>query len=166
MQKKILFVALIWIIFAVAVFALYLLREVSPVKEFIAWALTVWPLLATLGGVALIISGWVIGHDFGHIKSVIQELRSLSIYDGIPIDATNLLYDLREKLAVGMSEYEASAIERPILLHLVSRKIVQLKQRRKASGDEGYWIPTELGNDVIRYLETNKQVLDKEGSQT
>jgi len=30
--------------------------------------------------------------------------------------------------------------------------------------DAGYWILTELGKEVIRYLEANQQVLDKEGS--
>lgn len=65
MRKKALLVVSIWIVVAVAMFVLYLLREVSPVKESVAWALSVWPILATLGGVAILISGWVIKHDFG-----------------------------------------------------------------------------------------------------
>jgi len=39
-------------------------------KEFIAWALNVWPILAALGGVAILISGWSIKHDFGHHKTI------------------------------------------------------------------------------------------------
>lgn len=103
------------------------------------------------------------------IATIVEELRSLSIFDGIPIDATTVLYQLREQLAVGISEYQVQVIERPILAQLALRKIVQLEQRRKASGprqyDEGYWILTEFGKEVIRYLETNQQVLDTEGSQ-
>lgn len=33
-------------------------------KEFIDWALTVWLLLTALGGVPIIITGWIIRHDF------------------------------------------------------------------------------------------------------
>ncbi len=65
MRKRALSVVLTWTVVAVTALVLYLLRESSPVKEFIAWALSVWPILATLCAIALAISGWIIKHDFG-----------------------------------------------------------------------------------------------------
>ena len=34
-------------------------------KEFITWALSVWPILTALGGVGILVSGWTIHHNFG-----------------------------------------------------------------------------------------------------
>lgn len=60
---------LAWIILLfLPTFVLYILRENTPVKEFIEWVLKDWPILAALGGIAIIISGIIIKHDFGSTK--------------------------------------------------------------------------------------------------
>jgi hypothetical protein len=91
MWKKILFVALTWFVVAVAVLVLYLLREVSPVKDFIAWALSIWPILALLVMAAAAASGWVIKHDFGlGNKKYIRSLR----------DIPEIIYKMHKRLTV------------------------------------------------------------------
>ncbi len=64
MGKKTL-VGLIWIGLVVVGCVLYLLREVTHVKEFIAWALTMWPILSFLVVIGIATSTWIIKHDFG-----------------------------------------------------------------------------------------------------
>lgn len=68
MRKKVILVALIWIVLAAVVFVLYWKREVSPVKEIISWAISVWPLLAVLGTGAIALSVWIIKHDSDRAK--------------------------------------------------------------------------------------------------
>ena len=63
MRKKSLFVILTWLVAAVAVLVLYLLRGVPLVKEILVWALGIWPIFAVLGGIALIISVQIIGRQ-------------------------------------------------------------------------------------------------------
>lgn len=104
-------------------------------------------------------------------ETIVEELKSLSIFDdSSPGDLIRVFYYLRDKLAVGMCECEASVQDKLVLTQLNLHKIVRLEQRQKASGlrmyDEGFWVLTELGKEVILYLQTNKQVLDKEGSQS
>ena len=111
-----------------------------------------------------------------NIKKLVEELQSLTIFDdiqgGIQINATKVLYQLRDMLAIGISVYEVQAdtVVEAVVKQLNLRKIVQLEQRRKQDGtrqyDEGYWVRTERGKEVISYLQVNKQVLDKEASQT
>jgi len=38
------------------------------VKDFISWLLSIWPILAVLGGIAITVSGIIIKHDFNHSK--------------------------------------------------------------------------------------------------
>ena len=64
MAKKILLLAITWIILVIIFFVLYQYREVSPAKEFIAWALNVWKILTVLVVSAMAISGLIIKHDF------------------------------------------------------------------------------------------------------
>jgi hypothetical protein len=99
------------------------------------------------------------------VKPVVEELKCLKIYDNsCPGDLLNVFDHLREKLAIGISEYEASAQDKLVLAQLSLRKIVQLEQRRKSSGphtyDEGYWILTELGKGVSLYLQLNRQIFN------
>lgn len=42
-------------------------------KEFVDWALSVWPILLVLGGGAAAFSGWVIKHDFNQRKKENQQ---------------------------------------------------------------------------------------------
>ena len=64
MRKKGLFLVLIWVAVAGTVLTLYLTREKATVKEFIAWALSIWQILAVLFTIAIAVSGWVIKHNF------------------------------------------------------------------------------------------------------
>ena len=64
MRRKILLVIVIWIVVAASMLMLYLNREVSPVKDFITWALSVWPILTVVGGVGVFLTAWVIKHNF------------------------------------------------------------------------------------------------------
>ena len=103
-------------------------------------------------------------------ETIVEELKSLSIFDdSSPGGLIRVFYYLRDKLVVGMSECEASVQDKLVLPQLNLHKIVRLEQRQKATEsrtyDKGFWILTELGKSVIVYLQMNKQVLDKEGSQ-
>lgn len=105
-----------------------------------------------------------------NIEKVVNELTKIGIYSDKPVNITRILYHDREKLAVGLSEYEASDQDRRVLTQLNLSKIVQLEQRRRISGqvqggyDEGFWVLTNLGKEVILYLGKNPQVLGKAGS--
>jgi hypothetical protein len=100
MVKKTIFVAviLIWLLAAIAIFALYLLREVSPVKEFISWALGVWPIIAVIGTIALGISALIIKWGFktkealSLIKAELQ-IQPIDIDDDSP-DAIYMAVDV------------------------------------------------------------------------
>ncbi len=78
MRKKA-FIFSIWVVVMVAVAFLYFRREVSPVNEFVAWAVSIWPILALICSLAETLSVWVIKHDFSS-KSGITE-KSLIVYD-------------------------------------------------------------------------------------
>ncbi len=98
-------------------------------------------------------------------------MLSEGIFTDEPVNITRILYALREKLSVGLHDYEASVQDRLVLEQLNLRNIVQLEQRKvKVFGsdnvrDESYWILTELGKSVILYLQKNKQILCMAGSQ-
>ena len=138
-----------------------------------------WYVVGMVIGVALIIWGLLKNPESAtatnpleDIKQVVDELLTIGIYSDKPVNITRILYHDREKLASGgFPDYEASVQDKLVLEQLNLRKIVQLEQRKvKVYGsdnvrDEGYWILTELGKSVILYLQTNQQVLDKEGSQ-
>lgn len=82
MRKKALSITFIWVIVAVVILALFLLREVTPVKEFIAWAVNTWVIVAAIGGLGVLATGWVIRHDFSPkrkvspTKALVQETES------------------------------------------------------------------------------------------
>jgi hypothetical protein len=104
------------------------------------------------------------------ISQIVEELLSVGIFTDMPVNITTVLYNDREKLENGLSDEVATNVEKLVLSQLNLRKIVQLEQRKvKVYGsynvrDEGYWVLTELGKDVILYLQKNQQVLDREGS--
>lgn len=107
-----------------------------------------------------------------NVEKVVDELLSEGIFTDEPVNITRILYALREKLSVGLHDYEASVQDRLVLEQLNLRNIVQLEQRKvKVFGsdnvrDESYWILTELGKSVILYLQKNKQILCMAGSQS
>ena len=61
----------IWLVVSFAVLVLFLSRERSPMKEFVAWLLTVWPIPAALVAIAVSASVCVSRHGF-HKKSMGQ----------------------------------------------------------------------------------------------
>lgn len=69
MEKKLLLIATIWLIVVVLGCGLYFFREVSPVKEFIDWALGVWPILSVLVVIGIAFTTLVIKHNGRHVKS-------------------------------------------------------------------------------------------------
>ena len=108
--------------------------------------------------------------DKQDINRVVGELLSVGIYTDCLVNITRILYRDKDKLAAGLLDREASVQDKLVLAQLNLRNIVKLEQRQRVavrgSFDEGYWVLTELGKDVILYLEENKQVLDTEGSPT
>jgi len=122
----------------------------------------------------LIVLGiWLLIRAYKHrpnIKQLVEELLSVGIYTDCPVNITRILYHDRDKLTVGLSDEVASEQDKLVLPQLNLHNIVQLEQRKvRVYGsdnvrDEGYWILTELGKKVIKYLQENQQVLDKEGS--
>ncbi len=106
----------------------------------------------------------------GNIKQVVEELLNVGIYSDVPVNITRILYHDRDKLAGGLLDREVSVQDKRVLVQLSLRNIVKLEQRQRVvvrgPYDEGYWVLTELGNDVILYLEGNKQILDEVGVQS
>lgn len=104
------------------------------------------------------------------ISQIVEELLSIGIYTDVPVNITRVLYHDKEKLAVGLFDGATSNMDKLVLSQLNLRKIVGLEQRKvRVYGsdnvrDEGYWVLTELGKDVVLYLQKNQQVLHKEGS--
>ena len=68
MGKKVLFVALSWVVVVAGVLTLYFFRDNTRVKEITDWATSIWQILAFLGACAFAVSAWVIKHDFGQPK--------------------------------------------------------------------------------------------------
>lgn len=107
-----------------------------------------------------------------NIKQIVDELLTIGIYEDKHVNITRILYKDREKLAVGLpDDVTATSIQDKLVLHQLNlRNIVQLEQRKEGTygsanvRDKGYWILTELGKDIILYLQKNPQVLDNEGS--
>lgn len=103
--------------------------------------------------------------EYFEAKSAVENLRPLKIFDDSKAgDTIKVFYSLRDKLAIGISENEASVQDRLVLAQLSLHKIVQLEQRRKSSFgsafDEGYWVLTELGKRVVLYLQAHKYILE------
>lgn len=73
MRSKALFVIAIWVAVALAVVVLYLQREASPMREFVAWALSMWPILSAIVAGAVFLSVWVLKHNFGPHKEARRE---------------------------------------------------------------------------------------------
>ncbi len=126
MRKEVLFVALIWIVVAITILVLYILREVSPVKEFIDWAISVWPILAALGGIGILISGWVIRHDFS------KEAKSIS--DGKVNQEQGIvtLISAKNKSKVTVDGFTSRSENLSGTLTQMHRRLVEL-QKEKAS---------------------------------
>jgi hypothetical protein len=93
MRRKTLSVVITWIFVAVAIFALYFLREVSPVEDLIAGALSVWPIFGVIFAGTIAISGWIIKRDFGQPKRMKEaQLNILKLYH----DGEDILIELQK----------------------------------------------------------------------
>ena len=118
MDTKLFFIVPVWCLIALTVLMLYLLREVPSVKEFIAWAIGIWPILAAIGGLGIIISGWIIKHDFGkkvkgmnRSKDESKEKRQLKLDVGkLLLDGKEILVDL-EKMNAQLDSIGAVSAE-------------------------------------------------------
>lgn len=98
MGKKILFVALVWIVVAVTILVLYCLREVSPMKAFTDWALGIWPILAVLVTAAIALTGWIVKHDFKHTKEVLPQTISNHQISMRLCNIPKTIYKMHERL--------------------------------------------------------------------
>ena len=65
MRRKWPFIVLVWFVAVAVVLIFYRARATSPVKEFVDWALGVWPILAGIFTVAVALSGWIIKSNVG-----------------------------------------------------------------------------------------------------
>ncbi|MFC1972306.1 hypothetical protein ACFLVE_02735 [Chloroflexota bacterium] len=107
------------------------------------------------------------------ILDIIEELKAFKVtICNRELDAANILFQLRGKLAEGIQKYEVlgaitqhfggSVAGEPVYasndvfnkLSLLKIADLQLRrQGRPVAQDVGYWILTDFGKDVIRYLE-------------
>ena len=78
MGKKILLISIVWIILFIIIFILYLLRGVTPVKEFLDWVTSLWSVIAFLGAGALLASRWIIKHSAK--EEDCKNIKQLSIF--------------------------------------------------------------------------------------
>ena len=62
MRRRILYIAAVWFVIAAGMFVFYLLRELGPLKEFIAWAASVWEILGVLGMAGIATTTWIFKH--------------------------------------------------------------------------------------------------------
>ena len=105
------------------------------------------------------------------ISQIIKKLLSETDYPDKPVYILRVFYHDREKLAEGLSNEVATSHDKVVLHQLNLHDLVKLEQRKVRiygsdnTRDEGYWILTELGKKLVKYLQKNQQVLHKEGSQ-
>ncbi len=77
--KKAIYIILTWILAAIVIAIFYWRRETTPVKEFVSWALSVWPILTVIGVVGASITGWIIKHK---LKDE-QEKSAIAVDDSL-----------------------------------------------------------------------------------
>lgn len=122
----------------------------------------------TIGTVALFIAMFLAFHEVrverdevkGGIDSIIKELRNLKVTVGNEEkNAATILYECREQLVHGLNQYPSSQFGNPhpdfylVAVQLDIMKVIRLEQRRGDEGwDYGYWVPTDLGREVVKYL--------------
>jgi len=110
-----------------------------------------------------------------NIYDIIEELKAFTVtVCNKELVATDILYELRWKLTEGIKSNEvlgaitehfggsvigeSSDSSFEVFHKLSLLKIVDLQIRREGrphSYDMGFWVPTDFGKDVIRYLEKN-----------
>lgn len=76
MRKKVSLIFLTWLVIAGIWLIIYFTGEVSPMKEFLAWALSVWPILAVLVTAGVTATALIIKHDFGSKLMPVLFIRS------------------------------------------------------------------------------------------
>jgi uncharacterized protein YqfB (UPF0267 family) len=179
MRRKILFVAVIWIAIAGVIFILYLLREVSPVKEFIAWALHTWVIIAAIGGVGVGITAWVIKHDFSvNAKEMFAkggEQRLNALYGITPIlqkmdGRIRYMAKQEAKKVIDVKEYEkVNKIINKDILNIKPPKPTTIKGLERSVRRQEIIIADKLKNEMksirpgIEKLESISSYLDSKG---
>lgn len=142
---------------------------------FPAWA---W---FSIGTLALFIAMFLAFHKVrverdevrGDIDSIIKELHNLKvIVNNEGKNAAAILYGVREQLVNGLTQYPDYRAGNPypdfylISVKLNIMKIIRLEQRRDWEGwDEGYWVFTDFGREVVKYLEKEQTTSHEENSQ-
>ena len=90
------------------------------------------------------------------VAKTIQELRTFNAIGNKELDVATILYEMREKLAVGLYEFDVPIELRPVFAELRIRGILDLVKRRASSGphpyDAMYWELDNLGKEVIQSL--------------
>lgn len=165
MRKKILPLTLICLGVVLVVFALYCLREVSPVKEFITWAISIWPIIAVVGGFGVIASGWFIKHDSSHHKDK-EPQASLKINLGLD-DIIPTLKTMDEKL-IDLAHREAKKWFFPIRSLLLVDEINKFlgitpeKLQNPYDYEEAKLATSKIESDMVKNFEeinSNPQVI-------
>lgn len=105
-----------------------------------------------------------------NIKILIEEILSTKDYPEKTVYILRVLYHDREKLTQGLYSGNATPLDKLVYHQLNLHDVVRLEQRKERiygsdnTQDVGYWILTERGKEVIKYLQKNPQVLRKEDS--
>lgn len=103
-----------------------------------------------------------------NIKKIIDEILSTRDYPEKTIYILRVLYHDREKLTQGLYSGNATSLDKLVYHQLILHDIVRLEQRKERiygsdnTKDVGYWVLTDRGKEVIRYLQKNQQVLHNE----
>jgi hypothetical protein len=83
------------------------------------------------------------------INNIVQELSALN-------NVSNILYEYRLKLTVGISELDVPVPTRPVFQELCLKRIIQIEQRRRSEGprqyDASFWVLTDYGKQVVERL--------------
>jgi hypothetical protein len=105
------------------------------------------------------------------IQTLIDEILSTKDYPEKTIYILRVLYHDREKLMEGLYSGNATPLDKRVYHQLALYDVVRFEQRKERiygsdnTKDVGYWVLTNRGREVIKYLQKNQQVLHNEGSQ-
>jgi hypothetical protein len=69
---KLIIIFLIWLFVISSIIIFYFTREISPVKDFTTWVLSVWQILAAIVTIAIGLTVGIIKHDFSHTNKKVS----------------------------------------------------------------------------------------------
>ena len=95
------------------------------------------------------------------VKEIERESNNIYRELNMANNEIHILNEYRLELTTGVSEYDVPVQTRPVFQELCLKGIVQVEQRRTYSGphqhDQSYWKLTDVGKEVIQYLERMKK---------